>query len=324
MSDDKLAKVKAGIKGAEIELELSKEVPGVLAGLFPTTALRSQTRRMLTGQILGKVNSRQLLDDAELEYIENVLKPAEAKFIKQKAILERAAQLLKENPPHAALPPHSATEESSSIEDWLSKFWDDAGLVSDEQLREIYARLLVAEASSRGSCSLRTLKVLRYLDPQTATLFARAIPLVFSKRWIPHNNELLAKYDLKYTDILELADSDLIQTDSVVLRVLSNDEFYSWGEHWVRFENCSNVTFPIYRLTCAGRELTRVAQVERKPDYLRATIEWLKSLPQLDKLQVSIALRQNDIDTDDALLRKLSWSPVQTTGAGKGQADTQE
>ena len=311
MAEDKLVKVKAGIKGAEVEFELSKEAPGVLAGLFPTSAIRSQTRRMLTGQILGKLGSGQLINDAELEYLDNVLKPAEAKLIRQRSILERAAQILETAPPRATLPPHDeAKEKHSAVEDWLAKFWDDAGLVSDEHLREIYARLLVAEASSHGSCSIKTLKALRYLDAQTAIIFSRAIPLVFGKQWLPKDDNLLKSQGLNYGDILELADADLMRTSDSVLRLRSNDEFYSWGKSWIRLENGANFTFPVYGLTRAGVDICRIAQVDRNLNYLRDAVNWLKTNPGMKDLRVSLAIKQNDIDTDDEILRKLDWKLI--------------
>ena len=311
MAEDKLVKIKAGIKGAEVELELSKEVPGVLAGLFPTFAFRSQTRKMLNGQILGKLGSGQPLDDVELEYLDNVLKPAEAKLIRQRSILERATQILETAPPRATLPPHDeAKEKHSAVEDWFARFWDDAGLVSDEHLREIYARLLVAEASSHGSCSIKTLKALRYLDAQTAIVFSKAIPLVFGKQWLPNDDKLLKSHGLNYVDILELADADLIRTSNSVLKFQSNDEFYSWGKFWIRFENGDNFTFPIYSLTRAGADIYRIAQVDRDSSYLRDAVNWLKTNPGLKDLRVSSAIKQNDIDTDDEILRKLDWNLI--------------
>ena len=311
MAEDKLVKVKAGIKGAEVELELSKEVPGVLAGLFPTFAFRSQTRRMLSGQILGKLGSGQLLNDVELEYLDNVLKPAEAKLIRQRSILERATQILETAPPRATLPPHDeAKEKDSAVEDWFARFWDDAGLVSDEHLREIYARLLVSEASSRGSCSIKTLKALRYLDAQTAIVFSKAIPLVFGKQWLPNDDKLLKSHGLNYVDILELADADLIRTSASVVRFQSNDEFASWGKFWIRFENGANFPFPIYSLTHAGADICRIAQVDRDSNYLRDAVNWLKANPGLKDLRVSSAIKQNDIDTDDEILRKLDWNLI--------------
>ena len=311
MSEDKLAKVKAGVSanGAEVEVELSKEVPGVLASLFPTTALRSRMRQAVSGHIFGKLNSGQPVDEADLEYLDDLLKPAEAKWIRQKAICERAAKILEESPARLALPPHRTDEHNENDrpdDDWRAKFWDDAGLVSHERLREIYARILVAEATKPGSCSMRTLKAIRYLDPKTANLFAKLIPFAYSSHWIPTEPTLLEKYGIQHSSLLELNDAELLNLTSLQITPKTEPSYYDWGKMLIRFDNMKGVPIACYVLTSAGRELARVAEVERDPAYLADTVQLLKR----KKSGVRVFSAQRPDAAEDRPVDSLTWTEL--------------
>lgn len=311
MSEDKLAKVKAGVSGngAEVEVELSKEVPGVLASLFPTTALRSKTRQAVSGHIFGKLNAGQTLDEADLEYLDTLLKPAEAKWIRQKAICERAAKILEESPARLVLPPRRADKHNENDlpdDDWRTKFWGDAGLVSHETLREIYARILVAEATKPGSCSMRTLKAIRYLDPKTAKLFAKLIPLAYSFHWIPMESKLLEKHGIQHASLLEPNDAELLNLTSLTVTPKNEPSYYNWGKTLIRFDNMKGVPISCYVLTSAVQELARVAEVERDPAYLADTAQLLKR----QRADVRVFSAQRPDSAEDIPMDTLTWTEI--------------
>lgn len=314
MSEDPLVKAKVGLteKGGELEVAVGSQVPSYFAKLFPTSALRSQARREITASLLEKVRNGQALDEADTEYLAGILKPAEARWINQKAISQRAIAILEAEPVRLALPAHttdSSTPQSSptmTADDWFAKFWDDAGLVSDDLLREIYARILVAESTKSTSCSLRTLRAIRYLDRETADLFAKAAPLVLNNELIPRDDQLLESRGLEFPSILELIDADLIQGNTL-LEWAHRDttSYYEWGSKTLRIKHADRFTIPAYALTRAGCELARIAMVERDAEYFKNLMGWLKKIPGC----TDISWAERHGDTELPLRDQQEWVP---------------
>lgn len=54
--------------------------------------------------------------------------------------------------------------------DWFVRFFEDAGNISDEQMQELWAKVLAGEIKQPGSFSLRTLEVLRNLSKEEAEI----------------------------------------------------------------------------------------------------------------------------------------------------------
>ncbi len=169
MSDD-LLRVKAGVSkdGANAELVVSEKLPSVIARLFPGRWTKSQPMFAITNRIVEKIKAGEPPDTADIQFAAAAFAEPAAKWVRCQQIAAIAGRIVEQPEVAGLLPPIEAADSPSSegekvtADDWLTRFWDDAGLVSDEMLQEIYARILASEAARPGSCSLRTLKVLRY------------------------------------------------------------------------------------------------------------------------------------------------------------------
>jgi hypothetical protein len=71
----------------------------------------------------------------------------------------------------AALPPPEQLSDESVNQDWTSRFFKECEDVSDEQMQQIWARILAGEVARPGSFAPRTLSVTRDLTKQDADLF---------------------------------------------------------------------------------------------------------------------------------------------------------
>ena len=89
-----------------------------------------------------------------------------------------------------ALPQLDENAKPDSIEDdWIVNFFDKSRIVSDNEMQELWSRVLAGEANAPGSYSKRTVNFLSDLDKSEADLFARLcgfswqigyiVPLVF-------------------------------------------------------------------------------------------------------------------------------------------------
>lgn len=275
------------VAGGGLELELGGGLPKALAMVFPGSAAKRHARLVLAGTIIEKARDGQALDDAELDYATEVLSAAEAKFIRQRQIKARAlaayqSQEAKRLPAPAEEPAPDAEQGSAKAtpDDWVNKFWDDAGLVDDEMLQEIYARVLASQARSPGACSLRTLGALRYLDRDAAEAFSKITPLVVDGGWLPKDMQLLPHFGVSYAVITSAVEAGLmLSPDSNIIQgVEGPSAFFRLGGKLVGISRPSlAVQFPIVPLTKAGKELYRVAQFHARVDCFNHVAIWLRN-----------------------------------------------
>jgi len=68
----------------------------------------------------------------------------------------------------------NATAKPEKIEnDWITNFFDKCRLVSDQQMQDIWSKILAGEANSPGRFSKRTVNFMESLDKQDAQLFTK-------------------------------------------------------------------------------------------------------------------------------------------------------
>ncbi|MEY4547814.1 MAG: hypothetical protein RL685_4009 [Pseudomonadota bacterium] len=291
MSDEgsgELLKVKGEVSasGGAFELELGSGLPAAFAMLFPGWAAKRQAKLVATGQILQKMRAELNLDDAEVHYASQVFGEAESKLIRRKQIQARALIAFQEDAKQLPAAnsdtkgePAAEPSAKGTSEDWVSKFWEDAGVVSDEVLQEVYARVLASEARAPGSCSLRTLSALRYLDREAAEDFAKVAALIVDGRWLPEAMELLPRFGVHYSTLMNVVESRLLVApgSNIIQKILNDQTYFRCGSRLLGVSKASGASFQILPLTTAGRELYRIANYERQVDYFFNFAVWLRS-----------------------------------------------
>jgi hypothetical protein len=177
VGSDDLVSGKASLskEGVSLEGAIGHRAPGVLAKLFPKHFARARVTTEITRRIVDKIATGGEFEHADVEFATAVLGEENAKWIRRQEIAARALRASEEA--QRALPPAASQAEcpkqaAVTAQDWISRFWENAGLVSDEVLQEIYGRLLAGEARTPGLCSMRTLRVLQYMDRRIADDFA--------------------------------------------------------------------------------------------------------------------------------------------------------
>jgi hypothetical protein len=78
-------------------------------------------------------------------------------------------------------------------DDWIANFFDKCRLTSDEQMQELWAKILAGEANSPGKFSKKTVNIVANLDKSDAEAFTRLCGFGFS---ISHSFEILI-YDIE-------------------------------------------------------------------------------------------------------------------------------
>ena len=108
---------------------------------------------------------------------------------------------------------------SDSIEDdWLVNFFDKSRIVSDNEMQDLWSRVLAGEANSPGTYSKRTVNFLSDLDKDEADLFAKLcgftwrivgiVPLVFDETAGIYNQQRISFNSLSHLDSIGLIQFD--------------------------------------------------------------------------------------------------------------------
>jgi hypothetical protein len=100
------------------------------------------------------------ISDLQRRALRRVLRQEERKQRNIENITKRALPQLKE---HA--------DPSRVDDDWITHFFDTCGKVSDEQMQELWSRVLAGEANGPGTFSKRAVSLLATLDSEEAELF---------------------------------------------------------------------------------------------------------------------------------------------------------
>lgn len=160
--------------------------------------------------------------------------------------------------------------------EWHMRFCEACGNITDDDLRDIWVRILSGETEKPGSFSLRTIECLRNMSKEEAELFQKVCGYSYNMG----NNIVLPKYDsilelsnISYSDVLRLEDCGVIKGDSfinIVIDVEDNPAIVSGNDLIAigvrRKNNSSNrqLNVPNYLFTSCGRELFDI--IDRQGD----------------------------------------------------------
>jgi hypothetical protein len=282
---DEIMKAKVGIDlkgGATGELALGGGFGGFLERFVPW-ARRSAVDQKLSSRILDKIERGETLTRADADFAEDKFGEAAGTYVRRMQIAGRAREVVASVP--RALPTggvESAPLEGSeckvppiTADEWIRRFWEDAGAVSDETLQEIYARVLANEAIQEGSSSTLVLRALRYMDRATAEAFNGILPYVLQGAFVPR--------DLSAIPISVLRDLDeagLLDSGSSFEWYVQEPEYVAFGSNIVRIvtvgSGCNmRQKIPAHPLSRAGRQLARIADSESRPAHLETIGSWL-------------------------------------------------
>lgn len=120
-----------------------------------------------------------------------------------------------------ALPQLTENASPDSVDnDWIVNFFDKSRIVSDNQMQDLWSRVLAGEANSPGTYSKRTVNFLSDLDKVDAELFINlcgfgwmigdVVPLVFDVQ-----AEVYNKRGINFTSLSHLDSIGLVQFNSI-------------------------------------------------------------------------------------------------------------
>lgn len=182
---------------------LIEKISGAVGILYDPTRIRREARAKADAAL---IEAGAVIEIGDLE------RRAMGRFVQEQS----REQANIENITAKALPNISDSSDPSNVDDdWLAEFFARSRRVSNEEMQDLWSRMLSGEANNPGSVSKRTLDFVGLMDRSDAELFSRLCN--FSATSIEEvlifdtSDELLANESLQYSDLAHLESIGLIQ-----------------------------------------------------------------------------------------------------------------
>lgn len=172
--------------------------------------------------------------------------------------------------------------------DWLTRFFDIVEDISDDELRNVWGKVLSQEIQTPGSFSLRTLSTIRNLAKNEAELFASLGNNVFSsantKFFLKSKNSILGS-NVQYDAITLLMECGLIkENDDLAFSYRATPDektkfAFTYQDLAVIIEldkGDYEINVDIYELTRVGSEIYKILNVEKDMSLLEKAASIIK------------------------------------------------
>ena len=113
-------------------------------------------------------------------------------------------------------------KETVSVEpvepDWILRFMNSVQDVSEEQMQELWGKILADEVSHPGSFSLRTLEKVRNISQREAQCLQRISKFIIEgsvTKFLIARNEILRKFNIAYAELMLLEECGFLSTTAV-------------------------------------------------------------------------------------------------------------
>lgn len=104
--------------------------------------------------------------------------------------------------------------------DWFIRFYEAVGNISNEEMQDLWAKILAGEISHPSTYSLRTIDILKNLNKADAILFERiCMHSICSgeRTFLPRYDKYLDEVQIEYDDIMHLSELGLMYNDSLIV-----------------------------------------------------------------------------------------------------------
>lgn len=188
-------------------------------------------------------------------------------------------------------------------QDWVTRFFDIAQDVSDEEMQTLWGRILAGEIKQPKSYSLRTLEILRNMTKEEAEIFQKVAQFALSQgddTFLFSSNEVLKKIGISYSYIAELIEIGLLQSGDFVTCSFNDKKFgIVYGNIVLIIDNKSNsqeISFSVRAFTTPGKELLQFVDIKPNMNYVQEFANAIKK----DNVKVSYSEIIN-IDEDGTI-----------------------
>ncbi len=248
-----------------------------------------QTRRVASAEADAQI----ILAEADVKATD-IRRRAALRFVEE----ETRNQANIESITYQAIPHLSEDSNPGNVEDdFLRNFFDKCRLVSDEQMQDIWARILAGEANNPGKFSRKTINILEDMDNGDAELFSKLCCFV----WRIHDTmtlliadrmEIFERNGINVTSLADVESLGLIQTATFPysLTNLPKQVFASYFERTVEItlkaDAPADLEVGTVLLTRAGRQIGPMCQRKPIEDFFEVMCEKWEKDQRIESVRV--------------------------------------
>lgn len=286
-------------------------IKGVVTIIFSTVFLKEKKNEEFEKIRAGHFNEviGFLLDNGKMSYYE---------YYKAKNFLSIAQLADKYYLENKAKKKENDYEKNVYDFDWFIRFFNNAGEISNEEVKQYLAKIFAGEVEKPGTFSFRTLEILHNLSREDLKIFEVAATLSMSDMdddivifCTDDTNELRdinAEYGFGRDALIELEEIGLLNGTRFQSSIRATKPYgFVSGEYYLNLEvkdESKEIYISMCPFTKAGKQLISLFETPRKEEYIFEIGRCLKSmLNEVAEVQIYKVVSNNreEVEIDDSI-----------------------
>ena len=177
------------------------------------------------------------------------------------------------------------------------------GDISDEQMQELWSKILTGEIKKPNTYSLRTLNTLRNITQQEAQLLKKISNFKILHRGVPfitNNTSILKKHNCSYEELLLLQDCGLIDLNGFVRLEFHEEKSIVYNGKVVSIIK-GDINIRVFTFSESGKQLLRLIPDDSNFDYtVEVMQQWKTKNKNIQAFKVN-RIDENGIDYDEKI-----------------------
>lgn len=215
--------------------------------------------------------------------------------------------------------PHPIEEKVNNF-DWFLRFYEAVGNISNEEMQELWAKILAGEINNLSSISLRTIDVLKNMSQRDAQLFEKICSHSFkinNEYFLPNYDSYINRCNISYGDIMKLSEQGLIHNGALMSKTNSrpylkiaciNNGLLMTQKAKDNTTNSFNIQH--YKFTLVGNEIASLNDITvSDEDFIAFGNEIKKSNKAEVGIHKIVTIEDNNVSFDDLNLLDSDIQP---------------
>lgn len=180
-------------------------------------------------------------------------------------------------------------------------FLTSFGDISNEQMQNLWSKILAGEIKRPNTYSLRTLNTLKNITQQEAKLFEDISKFKMISRDFPfivNDTDLLNKYNFSFEKLLLLQDCGLMYIDGFVNLELHEGESIIYNDKAIAIFN-GNMNIRVFTFSETGKQLLNLIKDDSNFDYTLDIMKKWKNKNDSVKAFKVIKINEKSIEYDE-------------------------
>lgn len=196
----------------------------------------------------------------------------------------------------AVLADEEAVTSETVDQDWLLRFFNTVEDVGNEEMQEIWARLLAGEVKKPGTFSLRTLETLRNMTHEEAVAFEKLCShciFISHTRCVFRDENYSKQFNIPLELIIKMSECGLVTFESFLtinIEVTAGAALLASTDDYTMAVETTQKKTPLqigmYPLTESGIELSKIVGCHMPFDEFRTVVRRLKEISVIPTVEI--------------------------------------